>query len=82
MIDLGTKPETHISIVTPVIDLKKSEIIKRGMELHAPFELTWSCYKTEDKACGVCESCALRLRAFQMVGLEDPIPYAQRPTYV
>jgi 7-cyano-7-deazaguanine synthase len=82
MIDLGTKPETHISIVTPVINLSKAEIVKRGRELNAPFELTWSCYKTEDQACGVCESCALRLHAFQLVGIEDPIPYAQRPRYV
>ncbi len=82
MIDLGTKPETHISIVTPVIDLSKVEIIKRGNELKAPLELTWSCYESEDKACGVCESCALRLRAFQLAGIEDPIPYAQRPKYI
>lgn len=81
MIGLGTKPETHISIVTPVIHLKKSEIVKRGMELKAPFELTWSCYKSEDRACGICDSCALRLRAFQIAGLEDPIQYAQRPDY-
>ncbi|HVN48453.1 MAG TPA: 7-cyano-7-deazaguanine synthase QueC [Bacteroidota bacterium] len=82
MIGLGTKPETHISIVTPVIDLSKVEIIKRGKELNAPLELTWSCYESEDKACGVCESCALRLRAFQLAGIEDPIPYAQRPKYI
>ncbi|MFZ1976838.1 MAG: 7-cyano-7-deazaguanine synthase QueC [Bacteroidota bacterium] len=81
MIGLGTKPETKISIVTPVIHLKKSEIVKRGMELKAPFKLTWSCYKSEDLACGICESCALRLRAFQQAGIEDPIPYAQRPDY-
>ena len=81
MIDLGTKPETSITIVTPVIDLKKSDIVRRGRELHAPFELTWSCYKNEEQACGVCDSCALRLRAFQSVGMEDPNPYAQRPAY-
>jgi 7-cyano-7-deazaguanine synthase len=81
VIDLGTKPETKISINTPVITLKKSEIVKRGMELNAPFELTWSCYTNEDRACGVCDSCALRLRAFQIAGIEDPIPYAQRPRY-
>ncbi|MCX6121039.1 MAG: 7-cyano-7-deazaguanine synthase QueC [Ignavibacteriales bacterium] len=82
VIDLGTKPETKISISTPVINLKKSEIVKRGIELHAPFELTWSCYTNEDRACGVCDSCALRLRAFQIAGIEDPIQYAQRPRYI
>ncbi|MGD1044403.1 MAG: 7-cyano-7-deazaguanine synthase QueC [Bacteroidota bacterium] len=82
VIDLGTKPETKISINTPVINLKKSEIVRRGMELNAPFELTWSCYTNEDRACGVCDSCALRLRAFQIAGIEDPIQYAQRPRYI
>jgi 7-cyano-7-deazaguanine synthase len=81
MIDLGTKPETKITIVTPVIDLKKSDIVIRGKELKAPFELTWSCYKNEDIACGICDSCALRLRAFQIAGMEDPIPYFIRPKY-
>jgi len=69
VIDLGTKPETKISIQTPVIDLKKNEIVLRGLELNAPFDLTWSCYKNEDSACGVCDSCALRLRAFQLPDL-------------
>lgn len=82
VIDLGTKPETKISIVTPVIDLKKSEIVKRGLALKAPFDLTWSCYQAEDLACGVCDSCALRLRAFQSAGIDDPLPYAQRPKYI
>jgi 7-cyano-7-deazaguanine synthase len=82
VIDLGTKPETKISISTPVINLKKSEIVRRGIELNAPFELTWSCYTNEDRACGVCDSCALRLRAFQIAGIEDPIQYAQRPQYL
>jgi len=82
VIDLGTKPETKISISTPVINLKKSEIVKHGIELKAPFELTWSCYTREDQACGVCDSCALRLRAFQVSGIEDPIPYLQRPQYL
>jgi 7-cyano-7-deazaguanine synthase len=80
-IDLGTKPDTKISIETPVIDLKKSEIVKRGTELNAPFGLTWSCYESEDIACGVCDSCALRLRAFQIAKIQDPLPYAQRPNY-
>ena len=82
VIELGTKPETKISIETPVITLKKSEIVKRGIELNAPFEMTWSCYTHEDRACGVCDSCALRLRAFQTAGIEDPIPYAIRPKYI
>ena len=75
-IDIGTKPDTNIEIVTPVIHLRKSEIIKRGLELHAPLELTWSCYQSEDLACGVCDSCALRLRAFAAAGVADPIKYA------
>src|SRR6267143_83540 len=75
-IDIGTKPETRIEIVTPVIDLRKSEIVKRGVELGAPFELTWSCYQAEDEACGRCDSCSLRLRALREAGVPDPIPYA------
>ena len=82
VIELGTKPETEITIDTPVIHLKKSEIVKRGIELKAPFELTWSCYTNEDLACGVCDSCALRLRAFQTAGIEDPIPYSIKPKYI
>jgi len=75
-IDAGTKPETQIEIVTPVIHLRKSEIIRRGVELGAPLQLTWSCYRSEQLACGTCDSCALRLRAFAEVGLPDPIDYA------
>ena len=81
VIAVGTKPETDLEIFTPVIHLRKSEIVRRGVELGAPFELTWSCYQSEDVACGVCDSCALRLRAFAEAGVEDPIPYAQRPRY-
>lgn len=81
VIALGTKPETRIEIITPVIHLRKSEIIRRGIELGAPFALTWSCYQAEDVACGVCDSCALRLRAFEEAGAPDPIPYAVRPSY-
>lgn len=77
----GTKPETQLEVVTPVIHLRKSEIVQRGKSLAAPFELTWSCYQSADVACGVCDSCALRLRAFEEAGIEDPIPYAQRPSY-
>jgi 7-cyano-7-deazaguanine synthase len=75
-IDAGTKPQTDIEIVTPVIHLRKSEIIRRGTELDAPLGLTWSCYQSEDRACGRCDSCALRLRAFAAAGLRDPIVYA------
>lgn len=82
VIELGTKPETHIEIITPVIDMKKSEIVKKGMELNAPFHLTWSCYQNEEKACGVCDSCALRLRGFSLAGVEDPLPYEMKPNYL
>jgi 7-cyano-7-deazaguanine synthase len=81
VIAVGTKPETRLEIVTPVIHLRKSEIVRRGLELGAPFQLTWSCYQGEKVACGVCDSCALRLRAFEEAGVEDPIPYTQRPRY-
>jgi 7-cyano-7-deazaguanine synthase len=74
----GTKPETEISIVTPVIHLRKSEIIRRGLELGAPLHLSWSCYQAEDVACGVCDSCALRVRAFREACMPDPILYASR----
>jgi 7-cyano-7-deazaguanine synthase len=75
LIRLGTRPETKIEIVTPVITLKKSEIIQRGIELGAPLHLTWSCYQSEDTACGACDSCLLRLRAFGEAGVPDPIAY-------
>jgi 7-cyano-7-deazaguanine synthase len=81
VIELGTRPSTHIRIETPIIQLLKRDIIQRGHALNAPFELTWSCYQSDETACGVCDSCALRLRGFQEAGLEDPIPYAKRPDY-
>jgi 7-cyano-7-deazaguanine synthase len=81
VIAAGTKPATQLEIVTPVIHLRKSEIVRRGRELGAPFELTWSCYQAQDVACGVCDSCALRLRAFEQAGVEDPLPYFQRPRF-
>jgi 7-cyano-7-deazaguanine synthase len=74
----GTRPETHIEIATPVIAMRKSEIIRRGVELGAPLNLTWSCYQLEDEACGTCDSCRLRLRAFAGAGLNDPIAYRAR----
>ena len=75
LIRVGTRPETEIAMVTPVIGMKKKEIIRRGLELGAPLQLTWSCYQSEDAACGVCDSCLLRLKAFAEVGVADPIMY-------
>jgi 7-cyano-7-deazaguanine synthase len=77
VVKTGTK-EGQIEIVTPLIAMRKAEIVQLGLELGAPFDLTWSCYSREDKACGVCDSCALRLRAFEAAGSRDPIPYAAR----
>jgi len=74
VIKAGTK-EGNIEIVTPLIAMRKTEIIRLGLELNAPLDLTWSCYSREDQACGVCDSCVLRLRAFAAAGVEDPIPY-------
>jgi 7-cyano-7-deazaguanine synthase len=75
VVKAGTKEGT-IVIVTPLIALRKSQIVSLGLELNAPFDLTWSCYSREDRACGVCDSCVLRLRAFREAGAADPIPYA------
>lgn len=72
---LGTRPDTRLRIVTPVIGLSKADIVRRGQELGVPFELTWSCYQAEAEACGRCESCRLRLRGFRDAGVVDPIPY-------
>ncbi|MGH9494971.1 MAG: 7-cyano-7-deazaguanine synthase QueC [Candidatus Sulfotelmatobacter sp.] len=74
VIRAGTK-EGRIEIVTPLIAMHKAEIVRLGLELGAPFDLTWSCYSREDRACGVCDSCVLRLRAFEAAGVPDPIPY-------
>ncbi len=74
VIKAGTKEGT-IAIVTPLIHLRKAEIVRLGLELGAPFDLTWSCYSRQDQACGVCDSCVLRLRAFAAAGARDPIPY-------
>ncbi|PYS74356.1 MAG: 7-cyano-7-deazaguanine synthase, partial [Acidobacteria bacterium] len=75
VVNVGTKPETNIEIRTPVIGMRKMEIIERGLELSAPLALTWSCYRESERACGNCDSCALRLRAFREAGVKDPIPY-------
>jgi len=80
-VNLGTKPDTTIEIITPLIHLSKAEIVKEGLRLKAPLEKTWSCYQNEDAACGVCDSCALRLRGFRQAAAEDPIPYAFKPSY-
>jgi 7-cyano-7-deazaguanine synthase len=72
----GTKAG-RIEVVTPLVAMSKAEIVKLGLELNAPFDLTWSCYSREDRACGVCDSCVLRLRAFREAGVVDPIPYAR-----
>ncbi|HXB62841.1 MAG TPA: 7-cyano-7-deazaguanine synthase QueC [Acidobacteriaceae bacterium] len=74
LVQVGTK-EGDIRIITPLITLKKVEIVRLGLELHAPFHVTWSCYSGNAAACGVCDSCVLRLRAFQQAGVADPLPY-------
>ena len=78
LVRAGTRPETQIEIVTPVIAMKKYEIIRRGIELGAPLHLTWSCYQSEQFACGVCDSCLLRLKAFAEAGSADPVPYQRK----
>lgn len=75
VIELGTRPETHISILTPLIELDKSGIVRLGLDLQAPLELTWSCYQDTVRACGRCSSCRLRLKGFAAAGAFDPIPY-------
>ena len=74
-INLGTKDETNIEIKMPLVHLKKSEIVQEALKRSVPLELTWSCYKNEDKACGVCDSCRLRLNGFAQAGVKDPIAY-------
>lgn len=78
LVRAGTRPETRIEIVTPVIGLRKSEIVRRGIALRAPLDHTWSCYQLEEEACGACDSCRLRLRAFEEAGMRDPIAYRAR----
>ena len=77
VVKTGTK-EGKIQVVTPLIAMRKTDIVRLGLELGAPFDLTWSCYSREDQACGICDSCVLRLRAFEAAGVQDPIPYAAR----
>jgi 7-cyano-7-deazaguanine synthase len=68
-----------IDIAAPLLSLSKAEIVRLGLELGAPLDLTWSCYSHQDQACGTCESCVLRLRAFAGAGARDPLPYAAQP---
>lgn len=77
LIELGTGPDTHIRIHTPLIHLDKAGIVRLGQELGAPFHLTWSCYQNNERACGRCSSCRLRLEGFARAGLTDPIPYEE-----
>jgi 7-cyano-7-deazaguanine synthase len=77
VVKAGTK-DGNIEIVTPLIAMRKAEIVRLGLELGAPFDLTWSCYSRADQACGICDSCVLRLRAFESAGIQDPIPYVAR----
>jgi 7-cyano-7-deazaguanine synthase len=77
VVKAGTK-DGNIEIVTPLIAMRKAEIVRLGLELGAPFDLTWSCYSGADQACGICDSCVLRLRAFEAAGIQDPIPYVAR----
>ena len=74
--NLGTKETTNIRIEMPLVHLQKSQIVLESYKLDVPLELTWSCYKSEDKACGVCDSCRLRLRGFELAGEKDPLAYA------
>lgn len=74
-INLGTKDETNIEIKMPLVHLQKSQIVQKALELNVPLSLTWSCYKSEKKACGVCDSCRLRLNGFKLAGVTDPIEY-------
>ncbi len=77
VIQAGTK-EGRIRIVTPLIQMRKAEIVRVGLELGAPFDLTWSCYSRGDRACGVCDSCVLRRKAFEAAGASDPLPYVSQ----
>lgn len=71
----GTKDETNLEIVTPLVHLSKKQIVQKAIELNVPLHNTWSCYQNESKACGVCDSCRLRLNGFKQAGIKDPIEY-------
>ena len=76
-VETGTRPRTHIAIATPLLHLRKGEIVTKGLALAAPLQLSWSCYESSERACGQCESCALRLKGFEEAGAVDPIPYGR-----
>ena len=75
LVEVGTKPSTNIEVITPLINMRRSDIVKKGMEIGAPLQLSWSCYERNDKACGQCQSCRLRLKAFEAAGFKDKIDY-------
>jgi 7-cyano-7-deazaguanine synthase len=79
-INLGTKDETQLEIAMPLVRLKKEQIVKEAVKYDVPLGLTWSCYTNEEAACGVCDSCRLRLRGFELAGIKDPIPYETKPS--
>lgn len=81
MISKGTKPDSGISVITPIINLSKADIVRKSVRLQTPLHLTWSCYKNNEVACGECDSCALRLRGFRLAGFEDPLPYRKKSAY-
>lgn len=82
VMDVGTKPETSIDLIAPFVEWSKTEIAERGLELGVPYDMTWSCYQSEEPACGTCDACAFRLQAFQRAGTQDPIDYVERPNYL
>jgi 7-cyano-7-deazaguanine synthase len=81
VIERGTKPDTEVDLRAPFAEGSKTDILRRGLELGVPYEHTWSCYRSEEPACGTCDACAYRLQAFERAGVRDPIPYETRPEY-
>jgi len=81
VVDTGTRPDTDIEIEAPFAEFSKTDVVERGLELGVPFEETWSCYRSDQPACGTCDACAYRLQAFQRAGARDPLAYETRPTY-
>lgn len=82
MISKGTKPGSKINVVTPLISFNKKQVVENSIKLNAPIHLSWSCYTETQIACGECDSCALRLRGFQLAGVNDPLRYKKNPNYV